>query len=242
MCVGSQLGASQIVSQQMQMRHVVISNKANRGLDILLETSARVQLQTRVLGLGSNTPIGHGKGFGLKLELLKAECETCDPKQPVLFTDAWDVLFQDSVQSLLTWLDQHPGKVLFAAELAKWPDEHLPYPQPLGTPFPFLNSGCFCGRAEDILKLLQKPFDFRTNDQGFYSHQFVDPNNTIIELDHAADFFLCMYDLKENDIGFKNGHVDFRGKRPPILHLNNTLTKQKWYQKVAECVLQQCLI
>lgn len=219
--------------------HLVVSNKPHPGLDILLASSSRISnLQTRVLGLGSQTPIGHGfKGFGLKLELLKQELMLCPPLQPVLFTDAWDVVLQSSIDPLLQWLDAHPGKVLFSAETAKWPDKNLFYPIPLQYPFPFLNSGCFCGRAQDLLKLLQKPFNAKTDDQGYYSEQFVDPQNSIIELDHKADFFLSMFGLDANDLQMLKGEVRFRGNRPIVLHLNNGATRIKWFESVARAVL-----
>lgn len=219
--------------------HLVVSNKPHPGLDLLLASTSRLShVQTRVLGLGSHTPIGHGfKGFGLKLELLKQELLLCPPLQPVLFTDAWDVVLQDSVLPLLSWLHSNPGKVLFAAELAKWPDADLLYPIPLQFPFPYLNSGCFCGRAQDILKLLQKPFDTKTDDQRYYSQQFVDPANTLIELDHKAEFFLCMYGIDAKDVGLHKGSVSFHGKRPIVLHLNNGATRMKWFSSVTRAVL-----
>ena len=219
--------------------HLVVSNKPHPGLDVLLASSSRISnLQTRVLGLGSQTPIGHGfKGFGLKLELLKQELLLCPPLQPVLFTDAWDVVLQGSIDPLLQWLDAHPGKVLFSAETAKWPDKNLFYPIPLQFPFPYLNSGCFCGRAQDLLKLLQKPFTSKTDDQGYYSEQFVDPANTIIELDHKADMFLSMFGLDANDLQMHKEGVTFRGKSPIVLHLNNGATRIKWFVSVVRAVL-----
>jgi hypothetical protein len=220
--------------------HLAVSNKPHPGLDILLASSARLsRVQTRVLGLGSKTPIGHGSsGFGLKLELLKQELQLCPPLQAVLFTDAWDVVLQDSVEPLLQWLTDHPGKVLFAAETSKWPDRNLEYPIPLQFPFPYLNSGCFCGRAKDILRLLQAPFHAKTDDQLYYSQQFVDPSNTTIVLDHGAQFFLCMFGIATEDVGLHKGYMTFRDKKPIVLHLNNGATRLKWFPTVVDTVLQ----
>jgi hypothetical protein len=220
--------------------HLAVSNKPHPGLDILLASTARLpRVQTRVLGLGSKTPIGHGSnGFGLKLELLKQELQLCPPLQPVLFTDAWDVVLQESVDPLLQWLRDHPGKVLFAAETSKWPDANLEYPIPLQFPFPYLNSGCFCGRAQDILRLLHAPFHAKTDDQLYYSQQFVDPTNTIIELDHRAEFFLCMYGIANEDVGLHKGYLTYRDKKPIVLHLNNGATRLMWFPSVVSTVLQ----
>ena len=224
--------------------HLVVSNKPHPGLDLLLASTSRIpSVQTRVLGLGSHTPIGHGsKGFGLKLELLKQELVLAPPLQPVLFTDAWDVVLQGSPQPLLAWLDAHPGKVLFGAETSKWPDKNLFYPVPLTFPFPYLNSGCFCGRAQDILKLLQRPFNTKTDDQQFYAEQFVDPANHIIELDHKAEHFLCMFGIDVGDVHLDRGFVSFRGQRPLVLHLNNGATRTKWFTSVARSILGESFV
>lgn len=219
------------------MLHLTVSNRPHPGLDLLLASTSRLpNVQTRVLGLGSKTPIGHTfRGFGLKLDLLKQELLLCPPLQPVLFTDAWDVVVQDSVTPLLEWLDSHPGKVLFAAESTKWPDPNLMYPIPLQFPFPYLNSGVCCGRAKDILRLLQIPFDTKTDDQGYYSEQFV-KGSSIIELDHTAEFFLCMLDVPSSHLRLDKG-VSFHGKRPIVIHLNNGLTRVKWFVPIVRSVL-----
>jgi len=226
---------------KMSVLHLVVSNRAHPGLDLLLASSSRIpQLQTRVLGLGSRVPIGHGrrKGFGLKLDLLRQELMLCPPLQPVLFTDAWDVLLQGSPDKLLSWLDTHPSRVLFAAETVKWPDKNLLYPVPLHFPFPFLNSGIIFGRAQDILRLLQVPYDMSTDDQQYYAEQFVAPDNSTIVLDHTAEFFLCMMGVSAADISFQNGKgVSFKGHQPFVLHLNNGATRIKWFMPFAQAVL-----
>lgn len=226
----------------MSLLHIVVSNRHDPGLDVLFKSFQKYGIHTKVLGMGSKTPIGHqfGAWFGLRLDLLKQELSTCPPEQVVLFTDAWDVMMQDAPTDLFTWIDNHPGKVLFAGELGKWPDANLEYP-PLQYPFPFLNAGLFLGRARDILKLLEKPFDASTNDQRYYSHQFVDKSNTIIELDHKGDLFLCMYNIDEKDIQLHRGFLTFRGHRPVILHLNSSSTKQKWMQRITDVVVDEQL-
>jgi hypothetical protein len=228
----------------MSLLHLVVSNRAHPGLDLLLASSSRIpQVQTRVLGLGSRVPIGHGKkGFGLKLDLLRQELMLCPPLQPVLFTDAWDVLLQGSPNELLAWLDAHPSQVLFAAETVKWPDKNLLYPVPLQFPFPFLNSGVLCGRAQDILRLLQAPFTMKTDDQQYYAEQFVAPNNTTIVLDHKAEFFLCMMGVEAKDVSLQGKGVSFQGHKPFVLHLNNGGTRIKWFIPFARSVLGESYV
>lgn len=221
------------------MLHLTVSNKQHPGLDILLGSSSRFSnLQTRVLGLGNQTPIGHGgKGFGLKLQLLQQELKLVPLMQPVLFTDAWDVIIQENVDKLLQWLEEHPDQVLFAAETVKWPDKDLIYPVPLGFPFPYLNSGVFMGKAKNILELLEKPFDSLTDDQGYYSEQFVVQKDNKIVLDSKGEYFLCMHGIQPNDFHIVNQKLVFQDKIPTVLHLNNGLTRMRWFPFVAKGVL-----
>ena len=220
------------------MLHLTVANTEHPGLTILLESAKRfASVQTRVLGLGNHTPIGHGgAGFGLKLKLLHDEVRLLPPLQPVLFTDAFDVILQRPLDGLLHWIDAHPGKVLFAAERAKWPDEHVMYPVPLQMPFPYLNSGVFGGRAVDILRLLDsKPYDMKTDDQGYYTDLFL-KGDTIV-LDHKAEFFLCFFDLKSSETTHREHQFYFKGHNPPVLHFNNGGSRYKWYKPVATAIM-----
>lgn len=219
--------------------HLVVSNKPHPGLDLLLASSSKIpSVQTRVLGLGSSVPIGHAKkGFGLKLDLLSKELKLCPPLQPVLFTDAWDVILQGSPVGLMEWLHKHPGKVLFAAEKAKWPDKNLFYPIPLHFPFPYLNSGCFFGRAQDLLRLLQAPYTMKTDDQQFYAEQFVHSSNSTIVLDHEAEHFLCLFGASTKDVRVSDGQVWFGKQKPFVLHLNNGATRIKWFVPITRELL-----
>ena len=204
-------------------------------------------MQTRVLGMGSKTPIGHKTGgFGLKLELLKQELELLPPEQLVLFTDAYDVIVQHSLEKLEQWFDTESNTVLFAAESSKWPLEidNLFYPPPLQFPMPYLNSGVFAGRAKSILSLLQEPFTSTTDDQGYYSKQFLS-GKSCIKLDHRAQFFQCMVGLEAKQIQVQGNTLEFLHDsgtetwtaRPAILHLNNGTTRVKYFSKVILTVL-----
>lgn len=203
------------------MLHLTVSNKPHPGLDLLLLSAKHVE--TRVLGMGTRTAIGHfGKGFGLKLDLLKSELLLLPPMTKVLFTDAYDVLLNGPTTGLEKWLDDHPGKVLFAAEKGKWPYADIVYPK-VTFPFPYLNSGVFAGHAKDILSLLKVPFDTKTDDQGYYTLQYVN-GNTIV-LDHKAEFFQCLY-----------GVDDFTDL-PLVTHLNNGKTRVKHIRRVVRKLL-----
>lgn len=233
----------------MPFSHITVSNKPHPGLDALLVSCKKFEFETRVLGMGSKTPIGHKTGgFGLKLELLKKELELLPPEQLVLFTDAYDVIVQHSLAELEQWFQdaENTNTVLFAAESSKWPLEidNLFYPPPLNFPMPYLNSGVFAGRARSILGLLQEPFTSTTDDQGYYSKQFLS-GKSCIKLDHRAQFFQCMVGLDAKQILVKEKSLEFLHDsgiekwtaRPAILHLNNGTTRVKYFSKVILTVL-----
>jgi len=208
-----------------KMLHLTVADKPHEGLRLLFETAALQNIETRVLGYGSLQKIGHGagflkKGFGLKLSALKQELLELG-ERPVLFTDAFDVLFQHDLQRVHQKILEIGDKVLFAAEKTNWPDANLQYPQKTG-PFPFLNSGVIAGRAHNILKLLQKPFDEKTDDQYYYAKQYVD--GAPILLDHDAEFFLCLQGIQKSELSWNSGW-SFQEKKPAVLHLNSGGTR-----------------
>jgi hypothetical protein len=231
--------------KQIPLAHLTVSNKPHPGLDALLLSCKPWGIQTRVLGMGSTTPIGHETGgFGLKLKLLKKELELLPPEQLILFTDAYDVIIQQSLDTLEAWLTEHPDKVLFAAESAKWPlDIEDLYPAPLHFPSPYLNSGVFAGSAKSVLSLLQVPFTNTTDDQGYYTRQFL--AGSCIVLDHEAKFFQCMVGLQPSQFLIKDKRFEFTHSSglkswtsaPSILHLNNGTTRAKYFTKVILTVL-----
>jgi hypothetical protein len=230
--------------KEMSLLHITVSNKPHPGLDALRLSALRFNVQTRVLGMGSKTAIGHGGyGFGLKLELLHQELKLLPMDTIVLFTDAFDVLIQDSLDTIREWAIEHPTKVLFAAEKAKWPTKDLLYPKPLHFPYPYLNSGVFAGRVEAMLSLFQVPYTNLTDDQEYYTRHFLS-GNTIV-LDHKAQYFQCLSQVAANTIEFlpngilvnhDNGLETWK-TRPPILHLNNGMTRIKHFSKCIHCVL-----
>jgi len=231
--------------KEVTLIHLTVSNKPHPGLDALRLSSLKHGVQTRVLGMGSTTAIGHGGfGFGLKLSLLHRELRVLPPETIVLFTDAFDVLIQQSLSPLEQWSQENPGKVLFAAETSKWPCKDLMYPPPLHFPYPYLNSGVFCGKASTILSLLESSeYTQKTDDQEYYTRLFL-KGDTIV-LDYQAQFFQCLVGVQEKDLIFASESIQvqhFNGLKkwtstPAVLHLNNGFTRFKLFTRCISTVL-----
>ena len=233
-----------LAEKEMSLLHITVTNKPHPGLDALKLSALRHNVQTRVLGMGSKTSIGHGGyGFGLKLELLHQELKLLPMDTIVLFTDAFDVLIQDSLDPIREWALAHPTKVLFAAETSKWPAKDLMYPKPLSFPYPYLNSGVFAGRVEAVLSLLQVPYTYLTDDQEYYTRQLLS-GDTIV-LDHRAQYFQCLSRVAATNIEFlqtgvqiqHNSGLETWKTRPPVLHLNNGMTRIAYFSKCIQSVL-----
>lgn len=194
--------------------------------------------------MGNKTPIGHGGlGFGLKLYLLQQEVELLDPETSVVFTDAFDVLIQSSLAPLETWIEKNPDKLLFAAETTKWPSKDLFYPPPLQLPYAYLNSGVFAGKARTILEILKSnPYTMKTDDQEYYTEIFLQPSSAIV-LDHKAEFFQCLQGVERKNIVFaqkvrvKHYNGEEWETEPLIIHLNNGMTRIKYFSAVIHSIL-----
>ena len=63
---------------------------------------------------------------------------------------------------------------LFAAEVYCWPDKNRidDYPQ-IDTPYRFLNSGAFIGKAGDLLGIVEDSIDDHADDQLYYTERFL---------------------------------------------------------------------
>jgi len=227
--------------------HITIANKPHPGLDALRLSTTRHSVQTRVLGMGSKTAIGHGgNGFGLKLELLHQELKLLPLDTAVLFTDAFDVLVQDSEDAIVAWVQAHPTQVLFAAEKTKWPCKELMYPIPLRLPYAYLNSGVFAGTCAAILSLLDSaPYTNFTDDQEYYTRLFL--GGAAIVLDHRAEYFQCLQGVDSKSLVFdlkaQKVHVHHDdgmapwSTMPTVLHLNNGGTRLRLFPKCIRAVL-----
>lgn len=118
--------------------------------------------------------------FGLKMTLVKEAVELLPPRDWVLFTDAYDVVFARPAPELLAALEAWetaapPGMdLLFGAEKFEWPDENLPgYATRETASYPYLNSGVYAGRAAAVLAAVSSGYDISTNDQRFFTEMLV---------------------------------------------------------------------
>lgn len=153
------------------------------------------------------------QGLSQKLQASLDAVKSLSPDCIVLFSDAFDVLFTQDVQAIKRAFLATRQDLLFAGECGCWPqvikdkDRGLKrgticnqlYPKS-PTPYRYLNSGAWIGRAGAAQKLLaavvdraNSQFGLKTNDQEMVSDMYIE-GKFDIALDHHARVFQCMHD------------------------------------------------
>jgi hypothetical protein len=130
---------------------------------------------------------------------LLAYLDEIDDDELILFTDGTDAIFIASEVEILDKFSKFKTDLLFSAEIGCWPDKRMAkfFTQDDNTPYIYLNSGGFIGKAGLIKELLCKN-DENDDENNIYSNQYVWANCYLknkdrIKLDTYCDIFCTMY-------------------------------------------------
>ena len=165
-------------------------------LDRLLTSGRRYGIEIKPLGLGQpwcGGDMAAGTGGGQKINLLRPALRALPPERPVLFVDGYDTIITRHAEDLLeAWERIGSGAAVFAAETFCWPDTELAasYPE-ADTPYRFLNSGAFIGRAGDLLRILDGQVEDSGDDQRYYTERFLSGRHAM-QLDYRCELFQCL--------------------------------------------------
>lgn len=136
-------------------------------------------------------------GGGHKINLLKEAVSKLDDDDLVLFTDAYDVIYNDNLDSIVKRYLGFHTKVLFAAEQECWPDsgladgfEKVQKESGIETKYKFLNSGLFIGVVGELKKILQEEIQNDSDDQLYFQTAFLSGKYDI-KLDYESYIFQC---------------------------------------------------
>ena len=116
-----------------------------------------------------------GAGGGHKVSLLREYLDTLPEHDVVLFTDAYDVIYNTGIEEITRRYLGFKKKVVFSAEQYIWPDKSLAdkFPQ-CDTKYKYLNSGTFIGRVDELKKILaDAEIAEYEDDQLFYQKAFL---------------------------------------------------------------------
>lgn len=142
-------------------------------------------------------------GGAQKLFWMKDWVDRIDPEAIVIFTDAYDVLILDSAANIirewLDWFDE--DKILFAAESTIWPplkerEKGETVSRTNGT-YPYLNSGCYMGKAKNIAYMISEIFSrwydiTEASDDQLLCQRFQRARPDLVQLDTEARIFQCL--------------------------------------------------
>ena len=117
-----------------------------------------------------------GPGGGQKVNILKKEIQNLSDTDVLLFIDAYDVFFADTLETIKERYLDMGHKVLFSAEEVCWPDPSLGNQFPsVHTKYRYLNSGTFIGEVAELKKILNHDeIEDHQDDQLFYQQAYLE--------------------------------------------------------------------
>ena len=117
-----------------------------------------------------------GPGGGMKVNILKKHIADLPDTDILLFTDAYDVFYSDSLVTIKERYLDMGHKVLFSAEEVCWPDPSLGNQFPsVHTKYRYLNSGTFMGEVGELKKILEhEDIEDHQDDQLFYQKAYLE--------------------------------------------------------------------
>jgi len=209
----------------MVLHHVVVTNQPHNSV---------FKLMTDVTNLGEKFPsvqIGHDKGFGYKIILLRMHLDFLPENDHVLFTDAHDVRIMGSREDIMARYWDLGADIVFAAERNCWPSKALE--QRYATTnfsdirYKYLNSGAFIGSVKSLKEFIDDNFhnvSGATDDQTFYSNIYLklQGDRKKVLLDTGATIFQCLHEAME-DIDQVNLKNEVTGTKPFVWHSNGYL-------------------
>lgn len=197
----------------------VVTDTFDKGLLALQDTLKRhsPDYVDSLNVLKSELPVGYKKGHGPKITLFyEALKKIADDKSLVLFVDGYDVLFGAPMQEVIAKYNElvasTPSKsIVFGAEIYAWPDSSLASQYDVVQtgkdvgPYKYLNSGTIIGPVKDIIELIQPMIGDvspTTDDQRFYTQDYLYNPLTKIQLDHKCEIFQCLASDMKNDLHY----------------------------------------
>src|SRR6185503_5297132 len=189
---------------------------------------------------------GEYTGLSDKPRILhKAITEGKIKERITVFVDAWDVVFSDSLESIIEKYKSFQTSIVIGAEKNCFPAcFQKEYDRlPCRTSYRYLNSGVIIGETEAILEVLEamdapnlpvdyhdgrKGHNYHFNDQAYYMDLFL-RQPVPIELDYGCFIVQNMQNVLESELDFSGQRIVNKeiGTTPSIIHWNGG-SKDKW--------------
>ena len=187
----------------MNVSLVTVATDMNDCVDRYVSSCKSYGFDPHILGLnrewrGGNMAVGIGGGQ--KVNLLREFLKDKSDNDIFIFTDSYDVIANDSVESIIkTYMLYFKDAVVFGAESACWPDGSLASSYPSSSSkFKYLNSGNFIGPCSKLRELLTVEINDHDDDQLYYTRRLLESLKSSgngkrrIELDYDQRLFMCL--------------------------------------------------
>ena len=222
---------------------LTVATEERAELRRLLDSGRRYGVEIEPLGLGRpwrGGDVANEPGGGQKINLLRPMLQQVPPEQPILFVDGYDTIITRHAGDILSvWREVAGEAALFAAEVFCWPDPARAgrYPAaPDGSPYRFLNSGAFIGRAGDLLRIVGAEVADDDDDQGYYTERFLSGEYAMV-LDYGCRLFQCLNGALEH-LRVDEGRGMLFNQRleswPAVVHANGPT--KAWLQNEGRAV------
>lgn len=194
------------------------------------------KLSIKNLGIGVDWEGGTmaGPGGGQKVNLVKDFIKDKEPDDIIIFFDGYDVVVNDSLQTIVERFFEFDCDLLFAAESNIWPDSRLRDQFDNLQPYPFLNSGCYIGRVGYLASIIDDYIPNSEDDQLFFQKKFLASDRDKFKLDHEHYIFSCLAGA-EGDIRIQeNGQlINVKSQACPcVLHGNGGNNTKSLYDSL----------
>jgi hypothetical protein len=206
------------------MKVVTVINDEKNFIFRLLRLSCAVN-NLNLVTLVSNKSVFFSNR--LKDDLLNAYLQDEKDEEIILFTDGNDAIFNASEEEILSKFSEFKSDLVFSAEVECWPDKELAhqYINNNTTPYKYLNSGGFIGKAGLIKELLNDiDYDLENypkSNQYLWTKRFL-KNSGRIKLDTFCSIF-CTF---APEIGGK--YITLKNQEEYAEYLT---FKKKWFSE-----------
>lgn len=167
-------------------------------------------------------------GFGTKLIEVYRYVKDNPEIDEFVFCDAFDVIVLGKPEEFKSKLPK--SDIVCSAERGCWPDGTLEkyYPKVFKHRFNYLNSGCYYAKSEAFINLMEGNMpQYETDDQLWFTHQFLFNENSGIMLDNKQSIFNSHSFIDEGEYGYENNRIQILGNQPIFIHSNGRTIDEK---------------
>ncbi len=213
----------------------VITDINNKWFNLLRLSCAINKLHLDVLVPNKATQFNNRTKDELLLDYISDEEEN----EIILFTDGSDVVLAATEDEIISKFERFESDLVFSAEMFCWPDNDLAhlYEQKADTPYNFLNSGGFIGKAGVIKQFLNdNDYEierFPWSNQYSWTKRYL-KNTQLIKLDNYCSIFCALNPLSgESELLNKNYAEAFKLKNKWFSD-NIQINHERMYNKITK--------